>query len=157
MTMPDAQVTPEQVKLWHSTQSQYATASTKHRQGLLMVKMNCYSDIDARRFTYEAETILRNFKGSPTTFESMHYLQLELDNFLLKWKIQMGFLPEVEGDCGTGTLKRMVVKQDGHDIVRIDFELEEDAEFVRKRDAVVQELMNMQGGPLEDGNGHEYD
>ena len=108
--------------------------------------MNKYSDIDARRFIYEAETILRNFKGSPLTAETMCYLQLELDNLLLEWKLRMGFLPEVEGDCGTGTLKRLVVVQDGTDSVRVDFEIDEDAEFVRKRDAVVRELMDMPGG-----------
>ena len=108
--------------------------------------MNKYSDIDARRFIYEAETILRNFKGSPLTAESMYYLQLELDEMCNKWKARIGFLPEVEGDFGTGSLKRLVVVQDGTDSIRVNYEVDEDAEFVQKRDAVAQELMDMPGG-----------
>ena len=114
--------------------------------------MNKYSDIDARRFIYEAETILRNFKGSPLTAESMYYLQLELDNLLLEWKLRMGFLPEVEGDYGTETLKRLVIKQDGTSSILVTFEIDEDADFARKRNAVAQELMDMPGGLLENGN-----
>ena len=108
--------------------------------------MNKYSDIDARRFIYEAETILRNFKGSPLNAESMYYLQLELDEMCNKWKARIGFLPEVEGDFGTGSLKRLVVVQDGTDSIRVNYEVDEDAEFVQKRDAVAQELMDMPGG-----------
>ena len=108
--------------------------------------MKYYDETNATQFAYELGTILRNFKGSPLTAESMYYLQLELDNLLLEWKLRMGFLPEVEGDCGTGTLKRLVIKQDGSDSVRVDFEIDEDAEFARKRNAIAQELMDMPGG-----------
>ena len=114
--------------------------------------MNKYSDGEAEQFSNEVHTIIRSFKGSPLNAESMYYLQLELDNLLLEWKLRMGFLPEVEGDCGTGTLKRLVVVQDGNDSVRVDYEIEEDAEFARKRNAVAQELMDMPGGLLENGN-----
>ena len=108
--------------------------------------MKIYNDNDTTQFNNEIYTITQNFKGSPLTAESMCYLQRELDDLLLKWKMRMGFLPEVEGDCGSGTLKRMVVKQDGNDSVYVDYEIEEDAEFARKRDAVVRELMDMPGG-----------
>ena len=108
--------------------------------------MQTYDKAHATQFAYELGTILRNFKGSPITAESMYYLQLELDNLLLEWKLRMGFLPEVEGDCGTGTLKRLVIKQDGTDSIRVNYEVDEDAEFVQKRDAVAQELMDMPGG-----------
>ena len=82
----------------------------------------------------------------------MYYLQLELDNLLLEWKLRMGFLPEVEGDYGTGTLKRLVIKQDGTSSILFTFEIDEDADFARKRNAVAQELMDMPGGLLENGN-----
>ena len=114
--------------------------------------MNKYSDIDARRFIYEAETILRNFKGSPLTAETMCYLQLELDNLLLEWKTTTGFLPEVEGDCGTGTLKRLIIKQDGIDSVYVGFEVEEDLTHKARIEKIANELMTMTGGLLEDGN-----
>lgn len=108
--------------------------------------MKYYDKANAQQFARELYSILRNFKGSPLTAESMYYLQLELDNLLLEWKLRMGFLPEVEGDCGTGALKRLVIKQDGSDSVRVDFEIDEDAEFARKRNAIAQELMDMPGG-----------
>ena len=115
--------------------------------------MQTYNKVNAEQFADEIYTIFQNFKGSPLNAESMYYLQLELDNLLLEWKLRMGFLPEVEGDCGTGTLKRLVVVQDGTDSIRVNYEVDEDAEFVQKRDAVVRELMGMPGGLLEDGNG----
>ena len=108
--------------------------------------MKYYDETNATQFASELHTIFQNFKGSPLTAESMYYLQLELDNLLLEWKLRMGFLPEVEGDYGTGTLKRLVSKQDGSDSVRVDFEIDEDAEFARKRNAIAQELMDMPGG-----------
>ena len=108
--------------------------------------MNKYSDGEAEQFSNEVHTIIRSFKGSPLTAESMYYLQLELDNLLLEWKLRMGFLPEVEGDYGTGTLKRLVIKQDGTSSILVTFEIDEDADFARKRNAVAQELMDMPGG-----------
>ena len=108
--------------------------------------MQTYNKANAQQFARELYSILRNFKGSPLTAESMYYLQLELDNLLLEWKLRMGFLPEVEGDCGTGTLKRLVIKQDGSDSIYVYYEIEEDEKFVRKRDAIAQELMAMPGG-----------
>ena len=114
--------------------------------------MQTYNKVHAEQFADEIYTIFQNFKGSPLTAETLCYLQRELDNLLLEWKLRMGFLPEVEGDYGTGTLKRLVIKQDGSDSVRVDFEIDEDAEFARKRNAVAQELMDMPGGLLEDGN-----
>ena len=108
--------------------------------------MKYYDETNATQFASELHTIAMSFKGSPLNAESMYYLQLELDNLLLEWKLRMGFLPEVEGDCGTGTLKRLVVVQDGNDSVRVDYEIEEDAEFARKRNAIAQELMDMPGG-----------
>ena len=115
--------------------------------------MQTYDKANDEQFASELHTIAMSFKGSPLNAESMYYLQLELDNLLLEWKLRMGFLPEVEGDCGTGTLKRLVVVQDGTDSIRVNYEVDEDAEFVQKRDAVVRELMGMPGGLLEDGNG----
>ena len=111
-----------------------------------------YDSIRAEQFANEVETIIQNFKGSPLTFESMYYLRLELDNLLLEWKMRMGFLPEVEGDCGTGTLKRLVVVQDGNDSVRVDYEIEEDWAYKAQIEKIAQELMDMPGGLLEDGN-----
>jgi hypothetical protein len=108
--------------------------------------MNKYSDGEVMMFAHKIDTVCQNFKGSPLTAESMYYLQLELDNLLLEWKLRMGFLPEVEGDCGTGTLKRLVIKQDGSDSIYVYYEIEEDEKFVRKRDAIAQELMAMPGG-----------
>ena len=114
--------------------------------------MQTYDKANAQQFARELYSILRNFKGSPLTAESMYYLQLELDNLLLEWKLRMGFLPEVEGDCGNGTLKRLVVVQDGTDSVRVDYEIEEDLVYKTKIETIAQELMNMPGGLLEDGN-----
>jgi hypothetical protein len=114
--------------------------------------MQTYDKANAQQFARELYSILRNFKGSPLTAESMYYLQLELDNLLLEWKLRMGFLPEVEGDYGTGTLKRLVIKQDGTSSILVTFEIDEDADFARKRNAVAQELMDMPGGLLENGN-----
>ena len=108
--------------------------------------MNKYSDGEAEQFSNEVHTIIRSFKGSPLKAESMYYLQLELDEMCNKWKARIGFLPEVEGDFGTGSLKRLVVVQDGPDSIRVNYEVDEDAEFVQKRDAVAQELMDMPGG-----------
>ena len=108
--------------------------------------MQTYNKVNAEQFADEIYTIFQNFKGSPLTAETLCYLQRELDNLLLRWKTTTGFLPEVEGDCGTGTLKRLIIKQDGIDSVRIDYEVEEDAEFARKRNAIAQELMDMPGG-----------
>ena len=114
--------------------------------------MNKYSDGEVMMFAHKIDTVCQNFKGSPLTAESMYYLQLELDNLLLEWKLRMGFLPEVEGDCGNGTLKRLVVVQDGTDSVRVDYEIEEDLVYKTKIETIAQELMNMPGGLLEDGN-----
>ena len=108
--------------------------------------MQTYDKANAQQFARELYSILRNFKGSPLTAESMYYLQLELDEMCNKWKARIGFLPEVEGDFGTGSLKRLVVVQDGTDSIRVNYEVDEDAEFVQKRDAVAQELMDMPGG-----------
>ena len=108
--------------------------------------MQTYNKVNAEQFADEIYTIFQNFKGSPLTAETLCYLQRELDNLLLRWKLRMGFLPEVEGDCGTGTLKRLVIKQDGTSSILVTFEIYEDAEFVQKRDAVAQELMDMPGG-----------
>ena len=108
--------------------------------------MQTYNKVHAEQFADEIYTIFQNFKGSPLTAETLCYLQRELDNLLLEWKLRMGFLPEVEGDCGTGTLKRLVIKQDGSDSIYVYYEIEEDEKFVRKRDAIAQELMAMPGG-----------
>ena len=108
--------------------------------------MQTYDKAHAEKFANEAETILRNFKGSPLTAETLFYMQRELDDFLLEWKTKMGFLPEIKGACGNGRLKRLVVKQDGNDSIRLAYEVDEDAEFARKRDAVMRELMDMPGG-----------
>ena len=115
--------------------------------------MKYYDETNATQFASELHTIAMSFKGSPLNAESMYYLQLELDEMCNKWKARIGFLPEVEGDFGTGSLKRLVVVQDGTDSIRVNYEVDEDAEFVQKRDAVVRELMGMPGGLLEDGNG----
>ena len=108
--------------------------------------MQTYDKANDEQFASELHTIAMSFKGSPLNAESMYYLQLELDNLLLEWKLRMGFLPEVEGDYGTGTLKRLIIKQDGIDSVYVYYEIEEDEKFVRKRDAIAQELMAMPGG-----------
>ena len=101
--------------------------------------MQTYNKVNAEQFADEIYTILQNFKGSPLTAETLCYLQRELDNLLLRWKTTTGFLPEVEGDCGTGS-------------ILVTFEIDEDADFARKRNAVAQELMDMPGGLLENGN-----
>ena len=108
--------------------------------------MQTYDKANDEQFASELHTIIRSFKGSPLNAESMYYLQLELDEMCNKWKARIGFLPEVEGDFGTGSLKRLVVVQDGTDSIRVNYEVDEDAEFVQKRDAVAQELMDMPGG-----------
>ena len=115
--------------------------------------MQTYDKANAEQFANEIYTMAMSFKGSPLNAESMYYLQLELDEMCNKWKARIGFLPEVEGDFGTGSLKRLVVVQDGTDSIRVNYEVDEDAEFVQKWDAVVRELMGMPGGLLEDGNG----
>ena len=108
--------------------------------------MQTYDKANDEQFASELHTIAMSFKGSPLNAESMYYLQLELDEMCNKWKARIGFLPEVEGDFGTGSLKRLVVVQDGTDSIRVNYEVDEDAEFVQKRDAVAQELMDMPGG-----------
>ena len=114
--------------------------------------MQTYNKVHAEQFADEIYTIFQNFKGSPLTAESMYYLQLELDNLLLEWKLRMGFLPEVEGDYGTGTLKRLIIKQDGIDSVYVGFEVEEDLTHKARIEKIANELMTMTGGLLEDGN-----
>ena len=104
--------------------------------------MQTYDKANAEKFANEAETILRNFKGSPLTAETLFYMQRELDDLLLEWKTKMGFLPEIKGDCGNGRLKRLIIVQDGRDSVRVDYKVDEDAEFVRKRNVVVQEIFD---------------
>ena len=114
--------------------------------------MQTYDKANAQQFARELYSIPRNFKGSPLTAESMYYLQLELDNLLREWKLRMGFLPEVEGDYGTGTLKRLIIKQDGIDSVYVGFEVEEDLTHKARIEKIANELMTMTGGLLEDGN-----
>ncbi len=111
------------------------------------------NDLYITCFSEELDRVCQIYTSRPITRETLYGLQRELDDMCDKWKARMGSLPEVvEGNCGTGVLKRLVADFSDPQNIIINYEVEEDLTHKARIERIVNEIMAMSGGLLEDGN-----
>ena len=112
-----------------------------------------WNDLYRTCFSEEIDRICQIYTNRPATGEIRHDLQRELDELCSKWKARLGTLPTViEGNCGTGILKRFVADFSDPQNILINYEVEEDLTHKARIERIVNEIMAMTGGLLEDGN-----
>ena len=112
-----------------------------------------WNDLYRTCFSEDLDRVCQIYTSRPIAGETRYGLQRELDELCNKWKARMGSLPEVvEGNCGTGVLKRLVADFSDPQNIVINYEVEEELTHKARIERIVNEIMAMTGGLLEDGN-----